>query len=172
MPARLRIAGGQLASDWVPLRFQGAELHAIVDNEHWRGRVEMGTAITVDIRFEETEVMNLHDVLHRLIDRRGPANDEETQQFHDAVQAHAEGLDSSDDVRDRREAELAKGQASAFDGVSDDDVRDRAAGGDLDAQREYKRRQAIAKGQPKVQAKAGDVEEKPTEDKPAEPAPV
>lgn len=155
---RLRIAGGQINSAWVPLRFEGAQLHAIVDNEHWGGRVEMGTAIIVDIRLEESEAMNLHEVLDRLIDRRGPTNDEETQMFHDAVAAHRDNLDDSEDVRNRREAELAKGQASAFDDVSDEDVRDRAAGGDVDAQREYRRRQAIAKGTPKAQARAGDVE--------------
>ena len=48
---RLRVAGGTVHSRWVPLRFDRGrrQLHAIVENADWEGRLEMGTAVIVDI---------------------------------------------------------------------------------------------------------------------------
>lgn len=143
---RLRVAGGAIASDWVPIRFgKLGDLHAIVEDEHWGGHLQMETSVIVDIRIEtEEELMNLHDVIHRLIDRRGAATEEEALVMHDAVEAHLQGKNDSEDVRKAREAQANQGLAQRFEGVSDSELLERAADGDVEAQQERQRRKVLA----------------------------
>lgn len=159
MPVRLRVAGGTLASEWVPIRFerggQGPQFHAIVEDEHWNGRLHMDTAVIVDVgNLTEAEMSTLHDWLHRLMDGRGPMSEAETQDAHDAIQAHLEGLDDSKDVADRRAAQASQGLEAKFKDVDDMDLLERAADGDTEAQQERNRRKVMARTQPAKPAPA------------------
>lgn len=147
---RLRVAGGAIASDWVPIRFgKLGELHAIVEDEHWGGALEMGTAVIIDFRLSEEETMNLHDVIHRLIDRRGASSEEEALVMHDAVEAHLQGKDDSEDIRKAREAQANTGLAQKYQDISDAELLERAADGDTEAQQERQRRKVVAENTPK-----------------------
>lgn len=142
---RLRTAGGMVTlGQPAALRIDRGRgtLHGIVENAiDLDGRL---AAIIVDITFTQEETMNLHDVIHRLVDRRGPASDAELQEMHDAVEAHSQGLDDGAQVAAARDANAAQGLAEQFKGVSDADLTERAADGDAAAQQERARRKALA----------------------------
>jgi hypothetical protein len=100
--------------------------------------------------------MNLHEVIDRLIDRRGPVDEGEVQVMHDAVAAHAAGLADGEEVRKQREAQADTTLAGEFEGQSDAQVTEAAAGGNTRAQAEFQRRRTLASATPKeaVSAKA------------------
>jgi hypothetical protein len=81
--------------------------------------------------------LNFYDVLHRLIDGDRPRSEEEAERFHDAVHAHAEGLDHGGDYREQINARLREGK---FQNDDDDELLAKASGGDRDALAEYRRR--------------------------------
>jgi hypothetical protein len=148
------VAGGTISSDWIPIRWERGrlQLHAIVDDLHWGGKLNMGTAVIVDVGFTEDEMSTLHDWLHRLADKRGPSTDAEAQEMHDAIEAHASGLADSTDVQKRREAAAASAQADQFKDVSDADLMEKAADGDVAAQQERNRRKVMKETAPSTPA--------------------
>lgn len=106
--------------------------------------------------------MNLYDVLHRLTAREGPRDEAESLTFHDAIAAHAEGMADSEDYRRLREARADAGLEAQFKETSDAELTDLAADGDLAAQRERRRRAALASARkrepadPEAESKAAE----------------
>jgi hypothetical protein len=89
--------------------------------------------------------MDLHDVIDRLIERRGPTSEGEAQEMHDAVEADRQGLEGGSEAVARRRAATADATlAGEFEGVSEQELTERAADGDLRAQAERQRRKAEA----------------------------
>lgn len=80
---RLRVAGGLVASQWVPIRVdRRGGLHAIVEAHHWPVEAQ---DIIVDVDLEDSTV-DLEEVLHRLISRRHAEHrDDEDEEMHAAV---------------------------------------------------------------------------------------
>lgn len=63
---RLRVAGGVVFSQWVPIRFGRADLHGIVEDAHWDGKLTMGTSVIVDVGNLTPEEL---DELERMVGR-------------------------------------------------------------------------------------------------------